>query len=59
MLMFILPSALYLKLDKTLATKQKIKPVSFLIAGVLCTLITVPLVIIDWVHANKTNNTGH
>ncbi|XP_041110363.1 sodium-coupled neutral amino acid transporter 1-like isoform X2 [Polyodon spathula] len=59
MLMFILPSALYLKLDKTLATKQKIKPVIFLTAGVLCTLITVPLVIIDWVHTKQSNNTGH
>lgn len=58
MLMFILPSALYLKLE-TLTTKQKIKPVIFLAAGVLCTLITVPLVIIDWVHTKQSNNTGH
>ncbi|KAK1169167.1 sodium-coupled neutral amino acid transporter 1-like [Acipenser oxyrinchus oxyrinchus] len=58
MLMFILPSALYLKLE-TLTTKQKIKPVIFLAAGVLCTLVTVPLVIIDWVHTKQSNNTGH
>ncbi|MBN3300741.1 S38A1 protein, partial [Amia calva] len=57
MLIFILPAAIYLKLNDSLPFKKRIMPILFLTAGVISALITVPLVIIDWVHTVQNNET--
>ncbi|XP_069048466.1 sodium-coupled neutral amino acid symporter 1-like [Lepisosteus oculatus] len=59
MLIFILPASIYLKLHQSIPTKKKIKPFAFLIGGMFCVLLILPLVIIDWIHSIQNKNNAH
>ncbi|CAL8323849.1 unnamed protein product [Lota lota] len=57
MLIFILPSAFYLKLVKKESMKsvQKIGATIFLICGILVMISTLTLIILDWIHTASSN----
>nr|XP_060633548.1 sodium-coupled neutral amino acid symporter 1 [Anolis sagrei ordinatus] len=56
MLIFILPSSLYLKITHQDGSKliQRIWASLFLALGILFSLVSIPLVIYDWVHSGDT-----
>ncbi|XP_028602088.2 sodium-coupled neutral amino acid symporter 1 isoform X1 [Podarcis muralis] len=60
MLIFILPSSLYLKITHQDGSKliQRIWASLFLALGVMFSLVSIPLVIYDWVHSGDTAE-GH
>nr|XP_056703637.1 sodium-coupled neutral amino acid symporter 1 isoform X1 [Euleptes europaea] len=60
MLIFILPSSLYLKITYQDGSKltQRIWASLFLALGILFSLVSIPLVIYDWVHSGDTAE-GH
>ncbi|XP_039211243.1 sodium-coupled neutral amino acid transporter 1 isoform X2 [Crotalus tigris] len=55
MLIFILPSSLYLKITHQDASKliQRIWASLFLALGILFSMVSIPLVIYDWVHSRQ------
>ncbi|XP_068132693.1 sodium-coupled neutral amino acid symporter 1 [Hyperolius riggenbachi] len=60
MLIFILPSALYLKITKgnDALAKERLWAFAFFALGLLFSLISIPLVIYDWVHGGS-KEPGH
>ncbi|XP_025020325.1 sodium-coupled neutral amino acid transporter 1 [Python bivittatus] len=56
MLIFILPSSLYLKITHQDGSKliQRIWASLFLALGILFSMVSIPLVIYDWVHSRHT-----
>uniref|UniRef100_A0A4W3J909 Sodium-coupled neutral amino acid symporter 2 n=1 Tax=Callorhinchus milii TaxID=7868 RepID=A0A4W3J909_CALMI len=60
MLIFILPSAFYIKLVKKESMKsvQKIGALIFLICGIFVMISSMTLIILDWIH-NASTSEGH
>ncbi|KAM4748528.1 sodium-coupled neutral amino acid symporter 1 [Rhinophrynus dorsalis] len=60
MLIFILPSSLYLKISKDTQgmSKDRLWAYAFLVLGLLFSLVSIPLVIYDWIHSGDSNE-GH
>jgi len=60
MLIFILPSSLYLKITSQDGDKgtQRIWAALFLVLGVLFSLVSIPLVIYDWA-CSSSSDKGH
>ncbi|CAG5926952.1 unnamed protein product [Menidia menidia] len=60
MLIFILPSAFYIKLVKKESMKsvQKIGACAFLVCGIVVMFGSMTLIILDWIH-NAMNDDGH
>ncbi|KAK0141598.1 Sodium-coupled neutral amino acid transporter 2 [Merluccius polli] len=60
MLIFILPSAFYIKLVKKESMKsvQKIGATIFLICGILVMFSTLSLIILDWIHTSSDTSNG-
>ncbi|CAL8242263.1 unnamed protein product [Merluccius merluccius] len=58
MLIFILPSAFYIKLVKkeSMKSMQKIGATIFLICGILVMFSTLSLIILDWIHVANTGS---
>ncbi|XP_070709606.1 sodium-coupled neutral amino acid symporter 2 [Pempheris klunzingeri] len=61
MLIFILPSAFYIKLVKKESMKsvQKIGASAFLVCGILVMTGSMSLIILDWIHNASTSSDGH
>ncbi|XP_051547482.1 sodium-coupled neutral amino acid symporter 2-like [Myxocyprinus asiaticus] len=64
MLIFILPSAFYIKLVKkeSMKSMQKIGALSFLILGFVVMIGSMTLIILDWIHnigASESHTNGH
>lgn len=60
MLIFILPSAFYIRLVKkeSMKSRQKIGALVFLILGIVVMLGSMTLIILDWIK-NATSDSGH
>ncbi|KAM8883508.1 sodium-coupled neutral amino acid symporter 2 [Synchiropus picturatus] len=61
MLIFILPSAFYIKLVKKESMKsvQKIGATAFLVCGFMVMIGSMTLIIIDWIHNASAGSDGH
>ncbi|ERE84314.1 sodium-coupled neutral amino acid transporter 2 [Cricetulus griseus] len=61
MLIFILPSAFYIKLVKkeSLRSVQKIGALLFLVSGIVVMFGSIALIVLDWVHNASTGQAGN
>lgn len=61
MLIFILPSAFYIKLVKKESMKsvQKIGATAFLILGIIMMIVSMTLIILDWIHNASSSSDAH
>ncbi|KAM9845619.1 sodium-coupled neutral amino acid symporter 2 [Aulostomus maculatus] len=61
MLIFILPSAFYIKLVKkeTMKSVQKIGATAFLLCGFVVMIGSMSLIILDWIHNASNSSDGH
>ncbi|XP_064200147.1 sodium-coupled neutral amino acid symporter 2 isoform X2 [Anguilla rostrata] len=61
MLIFILPSAFYIKLvqKESIKSVQKIGATIFLCSGILVMISSMSLIILDWIHNASASGNGH
>uniref|UniRef100_A0AAY4DA84 Amino acid transporter transmembrane domain-containing protein n=1 Tax=Denticeps clupeoides TaxID=299321 RepID=A0AAY4DA84_9TELE len=61
MLIFILPAGFYLKLVKSVPMKspQKISAAIFLVVGFIFMIVSLSLIVMDWIHNPSASSGGH